>query len=196
MLEPSRFVVRERARPFRRVRAFDILDDTGNAIGTATETIGPLARCLRQITHKRVLPSRVEVRENPDDALVFTIRRTRYVAESRVEVRDALGELVGYFPSQSSPFGGGFYVYTCDDQLFAELTGDFVNSEYRVTAADEEQVLGRVTRQWPGLARKPFISADAYAVELNDTLAGQPIAKMLVLAAALTVDIFVQSEST
>ena len=40
-----------------------------------------------------------------------------------------------------------------------------------------------------------FTSADSYGVEINPELAEQPMAKMLILAAVLAIDLIYKSES-
>ena len=55
----------------------------------------------------------------------------------------------------------------------------------------EAMVLGGAA----GLAREMFFSADNYFLEINPELSEQPMAKMLLLAATLAVDIIYKSES-
>ena len=94
--------------------------------------------------------------------------------------------------------GGGFQVYDKDDQYFAEVKGNLIGFDYRFLTADGAVELGRVTKQIEGLsgiARKVFFSADHYLLQVNSELSEQPLAKMLLLATALAIDLIYKSES-
>lgn len=196
MLERNRFVVREHVKFLTDRNTYDILDaDTGEPLGTAHEQIGLTKRLLRWFVSKALLATRVEVREKPDDSLVFTIRRGAYVFRSRVEVLDSHGELVGWFRSKVLTISGGFHVYDRAGNHFAEVKGRLLGFDYRFVTPDGRVELGRVSKQWGGLAKELFTSADTYGVEVGEELNEQPLAKMLILAAALAVDMIYKEES-
>lgn len=195
MLEPNRFMVKEQVKFLQSYCTYDIYDDSGRSIGVAQEKLSPLTQILRWFVHKNLMATRVEVREKPDDALVFTISRGMFLLQSRVEVHDSLGELIGYFKSRFFSFSGGFHVYDRYDRHFAEVSGNFIGFQYRVVSTDGDFEFGRVTKQWTGLSLELFTTADTYAVEVNDELNEQPVAKMLVLAAALATDMIFKSGS-
>lgn len=199
MLDAQRFLVKERVKFLRSHASYDIFDGDDDAgpdpVGTAEEQISGLKQLLRWFVSKALMGTLIEVREKPDDALLFTIRRGFYIFRSRVEVRDGQGELVGYFKSKLLAIGGGFHVYTPDDRHFAEVKGNLIGFNYRVLTPDHAVELGSVSKKWGGVAKELFTSADTYAVTLSDDLQEQPLAKMLVLAAALAVDMIFKSES-
>ena len=139
------------------------------------------------------------MREKPDDSLVFSLKRSGYLFKSRLEVRDSMGVLVGYFKSKVLTFGGGFYVYGKDDKYFAEVKGNLIGFDYRFVTADGSVELGQVTKKiegLSGLSRELFFTADNYLLRVNGELTDQPLAKMLLLAAALAVDLIFKSESS
>jgi uncharacterized protein YxjI len=196
VLERSRFVVRERVKLLTDRITYAILDgDTGEQVGSAEEHIGTAVRLLRWFVSKHLMPTRVEVREKPDDSLVFTIRRGAYIFKSRVEVLDAHGELVGYFRSKVLTLGGALEVYDEDGHCFADVRGKWHGFDYRFVTPDGKVELARVSKQCEGLAKELFTSADTYGVEVSTELDEQPLAKMLILAAALAIDMIYKGES-
>lgn len=198
MLEPQRFLVKERVRFLAAHHTFDIYDadaDRPEPVGVASEVIGPLTRFMRWFVSKQLMGTTIEIREKPDDSLVFTIRRGAYLFRSRVEVLDAQGEPVGWFKSKLLTWAGGFHVYDKAGRSFAEVRGNFIGFDYRVLTPDGAVELGRVTKKWTSVVKEVFTSADTYLVELNDDLVEQPLAKMLVLAAVLATDMIFKSES-
>lgn len=201
MLEHQRYLMKERVKYLSSVQSYDIYEgDDGkpDVIGVAEEKIGFVTQAMRWFVSKQFMPTLVEVREKPDDSLVFTIRRGWYLFRSRVEVHDSQGNLIGYFKSKLISWSGGFYVYDARDQQFAELKGNLIGFNYKILTPDRSVELGSVSKKWKGIgeiARNLFTSADTYMIEVSPDLAEQPIAKMLILAAALATDIIFKSES-
>jgi uncharacterized protein YxjI len=198
VLESNAFVVKEHVKFISTTNTYDILDaNTGEVVGTAQEKVGGLVQVLRWFISKHIMPTRVEVREKPDDSLLFTIRRGAYIFRSKVEVLDAHGELVGYFKSKVLTISGGFHIYDKNDQHFAEIKGKWVGFNYRFLSPDGTVEMGKVSKKLTlkSALKELFTSADTYAVEVNPDLADEPMAKMLVLAAALAIDMIYKEES-
>jgi len=199
MLECNSFAIQEHKKILSSVQSYDMKNgETGELVGSAREDIGVLTKTLRWVVSKQFLPTKVEVREKPDDSLVFTLSRGWYLFRSRVEVRDAQGELVGYFKSKFFTISGGFHVYDKNDKYFAHVKGRLLGFDYRFLTEDGKVELGQVSKViggMAGVARELFFSADHYFLKINPDLTEQPMAKMLLLAATLAVDIIYKSES-
>ena len=198
MLEHNKYVIKERVKIISAVQSYDILDpETGQPIGLAEEKIGVFTQLLRWVMSKQFLPTRLEVREKPDDSLVFSIRRGWYLFRSRVEVLDAQDQLVGYFKSKFFTISGGFHVYDKDDHHFAEVKGKLFGWNYRFLTPDGKVEMGKVSKKLgaAGILKEMFTSADTFGVEVNPDLADEPMAKMLILAATLAIDVVYKSES-
>ena len=197
MLEHNTFVIKEKVKIISNVQSYDILDAEGELLGTAEETIGVVTQMLRWFLSKQFLPTRLEVREKPDDSLVFSIRRGWYLFRSRVEVHDSQDQLVGYFKSKFFTISGGFHVYDKDDQHFAEVKGKLLGWNYRFLTPDGKVEMGQVSKKLGamGILKELFTSADTFGVEVSEDLEDQPMAKMLILAATLAIDLIYKSES-
>lgn len=197
MLEHNKFVIKEKVKILSAVQSYDIFDEHGELIGTGQETIGVLTQICRWFMSKQFLPTRLEVREKPDDSLVFSIRRGWYLFRSRVEVHDSQGELIGYFKSKFFTISGGFHVYDKSDQHFAEVKGRLLGWNYRFLTPDGKVEMGRVSKKLGamGILKEMFTSADTFGVEVSEDLADEPMAKMLILAATLAIDLIYKSES-
>jgi uncharacterized protein YxjI len=196
MLEADKFMIKEQVKFLKSHHTYEIFDgDTQQPIGTAEEKISGFIKLMRWFVSKALMPTTIEIREKPDDSLVFTISRGWYLFRSKIEVRGADGELIGYFKSKLITFSGGFHVYDKDDRHFAEVKGNFIGFKYRVLTPDHSVELGKVSKEWGGLAKELFTSADTYMVDINDDLKSNPFSKILVLAAALATDMIFKSES-
>jgi len=191
-----RYLVKEQVKFLKSHHTYDIYDaDTSEQIGVAEENIGQITQILRWFVSKQLMPTTVEIREKPDDSLVFTISRGWYLFRSRVEIHDAQGALIGYFKSKIVSWSGGFYVYDKNDRQFAEVKGNFTGFKYSVVTPDGKVHLGKVSKTWGGMVKELFTSADTYMVEVDEDLSEQPISKMLVLASCLATDMIFKSES-
>ena len=189
MLDYQRYFVREHVAVLKTTDTYDIYDADGGAkVGTAREAVSGTVAALRWFVSKKLMPTRIEVREPPDGSLVFTISRGWYLFRAHVEVRDAQGELVGTFRSKLVTIGGGFWVYDKHGNEFAEVKGSWTGFHFRFLTPDGIE-LGEVSKKFEGLGKELFTSADSYLVTISDELAEQPLAKMLLLAAALAIDI-------
>ena len=196
MLEHRRFAIKEQIKFLKSHHTYDIFDgESGESIGVADETIGLLNKIGRWFISKQLMPTRVEVREKPDDSLVFSLNRGIYIFRSRVEIHDGQGSLIGYLKSKLISWSGGFYIYDKRDRVFGEVKGNLIGFNYRVVTPDGGVELGRVSKKWTSIVQELFTSSDTYMVEVNEDLDDQPIAKMLVLSAALAIDMIFKSES-
>jgi uncharacterized protein YxjI len=189
MLELQNFLIKEQVAFMKTADTYDVFNpENGVQVGQAKEVIGTFAAILRMVIGKKLMSTKVEVREHPEGALVFVIKKPVAFFQSVVEVYDAQGEKIGYFKSKLLSFGGGFWVYDKNDQQFAEVKGNWTGWEFKFLTPDGVE-LGQVTKKWAGVLKELFTSADNYVVSVSPHLAEQPIAKMLLLAAALAIDI-------
>ncbi len=198
MLEKNTFVVKEHVKLVSNSNTYDILDaESGAALGVAQEQLSILKQLLRFVLPKQIMSTVVEVREKPDDQLVFSIRRGPYLFRSRVEVLDADGALVGYYVSKFFTIGGGFHIYDKADQHFAEIKGKWTGFDYRFLSPDGKVEMGRVSKKLSlgSIVKDLFTSADTYAVQVSPDLTDEPMAKMLILAAALAIDTIYKEEN-
>jgi uncharacterized protein YxjI len=186
-------MVKEKVKFLKSHATYDIFDfETEDHLGTAEEKISGLIKTLRWVIDKSLMPTKVEI-EDHEGALVFSIKRSSFLFRARVEVLNASGEMIGYFKSKLFSLGGGFWVYDKKDRQFAEVKGNFIGFNYKIITPEGDE-LGKVTKKWGGVAKELFTSADTYMVDVSDELSDQPVAKMLVLAAALSIDIIFKSK--
>jgi uncharacterized protein YxjI len=167
VLEKNTFVVKEHVKFISNSNTYDVLDaQSGAQLGTAQENIGMLKQLLRFVLPKQWMATVIEVREKPDDQLVFTI-------------------------------SGGFHIYDKADQHIAEIKGKLFGFDYRFVSPDGKVEMGRVSKKLSlgSVVKELFTSADTYAVDVNPDLTDEPMAKMLILAAALAIDTIYKEEN-
>jgi uncharacterized protein YxjI len=189
-LDLKQFVVKEHVGFLKLADVFDIFDAATQArVALARETPGGLITALRFIVNKRMLPNTVTVTQGDENGpLLFLIRKPFTFIRSKVWVEDAAGKRLGYFKSKLFSFGGGFWVHDEFDRQVAEVQGDWKGWNFKFLASEGKE-LGLVTKKWGGLAKELFTSADTYAVSIHDDGGADRNLRILLLAAALAIDI-------
>ncbi len=185
MLEHNMFVVKEKAKFLSSRESYEILDETGNLIGTAEQRTGLLAKLLGAVTGD---PStEIEFREKPDDSLVFSVRRKGLLFK-KVQCLDAQGAVLGTYKAKRFSLKGGFHVYDKDGAHIAEIRGAWTKAEYTFYTPSGNDELGKVSKKWGGAMRELFSGADTYGVQITPFAAENPKTKMLMLGAAVAID--------
>lgn len=187
MLDRTTFLVKERVGFLKLVDTYDIYDPAGGAqLGIARENVGWLSRVLRLVMSKRLLPTTVEIREHETGPVILSLRRSGLL-RSRVVVRGQDGRDIGTFKSKLFSLGGGFHVLDALENPIAEIKGDWKGWNFRFLAPDGSE-LGKVTKQWAGLGKELFTSADTYVIALDERRPLPGNSAALLLAAGLAID--------
>ena len=189
-LDLDQFIVKEHVGMFKLTDVFDILDpNTQQKIALAREVPGGFIKFLRLVINKKALPTEVVVTQGDENGpVLFRIKKPFTLFRSRVSVLDASGVEVGYFKNKLFSFGGGFWVYDTSDNQVAEVKGDWKGRDFTFIGAEGKEI-GKVTMKWGGVAKELFTSADTYMVSLTGSSGENQVIKILLLSAALAIDI-------
>jgi len=188
MLALQQFFVKEHAGMMKTANAYDILNPQNQEkVGVAQEKPHHLFRMI----FKKAAPTALEMRDAQGE-LVFTIQKPlKLFGRPKIRVFDGEGNELGYFVSKMFSIGGGFNVYSPLGEQIAEVKGNWKSKEFQMIDPEKKE-LGKVSKQWAGMAKEMFTSADNYVVSVSDDVAQDNNTKMLLLAAALTIDIILK----
>jgi uncharacterized protein YxjI len=198
MLNRQSYYIREHVGFLKLSNTYDILDpETQEQIGIAKEKPGTLVQVLRFLIDKRMLPTKVFVYEGTDSEneanLLFSISRGVTLLNSRVNVLDENGQVLGWFKSKFFSLGGAFGVFDAAGHEIALLKGDWKGRNFRFLDSNQNEI-GKINQQWAGWTKEMFTSADRYIISLNEQ--PSPGKAILLLAAGLAVDtVFKESNS-
>jgi uncharacterized protein YxjI len=188
MLDRTQYFVREHVDFMKLSGKYDILDPQTKAkIGEATEGISGWIKFFRLLIDKKLMPTKFVVYETPDAQTrrrLFSIKRPVAFLRPKVQVFDAAGAPIGYFQAKVFTIGGAFRVFTVDGTEIALVKGDWKGWNFKFLSGDTE--LGVVTKQWAGLGKELFTTADNYMISIHG--ATDPTMSTLLLAAGLAVD--------
>jgi uncharacterized protein YxjI len=189
-LDLREFVVKEHVALVKLTDTFDIFDArTQQPVALARETPGGFIKFLRLLVNRQALPNQVTVWQGGETGpVLFTINKPFTLFRSRVIVRDGEGRDVGYLKSKIFSLGGGFWVYDMQNQQIAEVKGDWKGWNFKFLSGDGREI-GLIAKKWGGLAKELFTSADTYMVQIGESVGDSRAARILLLAAALAIDI-------
>ena len=189
LLEQNCFFVREHVALVKLTDTYDILNPgSGAVVGIAREEPPEWARWLRLVIDKKMLPTTINVYETEGMPPVLSIHRPFAFLRSTVTVTGPNGEMYGTLRSKLLTIGGGFTVYDASGAQVADVQGNWVGWSFEFVGSGGRQI-GRVTKEWSGVGRELFTSADSYMVWLNEYGAVSPQTAGLLLAAALSIDL-------
>jgi uncharacterized protein YxjI len=185
MFTKNTYLIRERVAFLKFADVYDLVDpETGQPAGVVQEKPDWWIHVLRFVVNKRILPTTLHFCREEGGAPVFVMHR-RFL-NLGISLSDANGRLLGSYKSKFFSLGGAFHVMDAQGQKVAELNGDWKGWNFKFTGVDGRE-LGVVTKQWAGVAKELFTSADNYVVNLS---AGQDARLMpLLMGVAIAVDI-------
>ena len=151
MLNRQTYYIREHVGFLKLSNTYDILDpETQEQIGIAKEKPGTLVQVLRFLIDKRMLPTKVFVYEGTDSEneanLLFSISRGVTLLNSRVNVLDENGQVLGWFKSKFFSLGGAFGVFDAAGNEIALLKGDWKGRNFRFLDSNQNEI-GKINQQ-------------------------------------------------
>lgn len=186
-LDRNLFLVKEHVGMFKAANNFDIFcPDSGEEILHCREdNLGVFTKLLRFTDYKRMTPFEIEIR-TPDGQTLVTVKRGISIFLSKVDVLDENGSRIGGFKQKFFSIGGKFKVLDASDNEVCTLKGKWTGWDFRFLAGERE--LAHVSKQWAGLGKEIFTSADNYVLEINESVpAGSP-GRKLIMAAVMCID--------
>jgi uncharacterized protein YxjI len=188
VLEKNKFIVKGQMKALSSKRAYEIADgDSGQTLGMATENVGFLAMLLGMAMGKDNMSMTIEVRQQSDNALLFSVRRSGLFMK-KIQALDAQGQVLGTYKAKMFSLSGGFHVYDKDVKHFCEIKGNMFKAEYKFVTPDGATEMGSVSRTWGGLAKSLLTGTGTYGVQIAPAFADNTTAKILILGAAIAVD--------
>ena len=191
MLHLDTWLIKERVGLLKLVDVYDIFDPaTGSQVGVAKETPPLIAQILRVFVGKRWIPTQVTVSASPEPGsqVFFTLDKPFAFFRPKVIVYEAAGQPLGYMVGKLFTIGGGFHVYDMNDQQVAEVQGDFLGWNFSLVDVAGQRI-GTITKKWAGIGKELFTSADNYVVQAEGPAKTDQRRKILLLGAALAIDI-------
>ena len=172
---------------FKAANNYDIYDpQTGHiTMECREERLGIFTKILRFTDFKRMTPFDIQIR-TPDGHQIVRITRGISVFLSEVNVLDGNDQRIGGFKQKFFSIGGAFSVFDTSQRLVCQLKGKWTGWDFRFMADETE--LAHVTKKWAGIGKELFTSADNYVLEIAESVPRDNVARQLILAAVMCID--------
>ncbi len=181
------FLIKEHVGIFKAANNYDIHDPAnGEVIMECREpTLGFFTKLLRFTDYKRMTPFDVQIR-TADGQPVVRIQRGVSIFLSKVVVSDHNNEVIGGFQQKFFSIGGKFDVLDKNDNPICKLQGKMLGWNFHFMDGDRQ--LAHVSKEWAGLGKELFTSADNYILEISDSVGDDENTRKLILAAVMCID--------
>lgn len=181
------FLVKEHVGLFKAANNFDIYDpSTGELMMECREpSLGMITKLLRFTDYKSMTPFDVQIR-SADGQPIVRIQRGISLFLSKVIVTDHNNDVIGSFAQKLFSIGGKFDVLDKHDVVACQLEGTWTGWNFAFNRDGQE--LARVSKQWSGLGKEFFTSADNYVLEIAEQVPQDDDVRRLILAAVMCID--------
>lgn len=186
-LQRNLFLVKEHVGMFKAANNYDIHDpETGDIILNCREPdLGLFTKIFRFTDFKRSTPFNIKI-TTPAGEQVIRIRRGITLFLSNIQVFDENDMLIGGFKQKLFSIGGKFTVLDADEQPLCELKGKWTSWDFRFMRDEHE--FAHVSKQWSGLGKELFTSADNYILEISEIVPPDSPMRQLIMAAVMCID--------
>ena len=181
------FLVKEHVGMFKAVNNYDIHDPQTDDLlmECREERLNFLTKLFRFTDYKRMTPFDIQIR-TPDGQQLIRITRGISLLLSSVSVFDENDQLIGGFKQKFFSIGGAFNVLDANDQPVCTLEGKWTGWDFKFMAGETE--FAHITKKWGGIGKELFTSADNYALEISEAVPADHVARQLILAAVMCID--------
>ncbi len=181
------FLIKEHVGMFKAANNYDIYDpeDGSLLMECREEKLGIFTKMLRFTDYKRMTPFDVQIRTSAGQQVV-RVKRGISLFLSKVQVFDENDQLIGMFKQKLFSLGGAFTVLDAEEVPVCQLKGKWTGWDFKFLAGENE--LAHVTKKWAGLGKEFFTSADNYVLSISPDVPAQSVARQLILAAVMCID--------
>ena len=185
--ELNTFLVKEHAGIFKAANNYDVFDiATGEKVLECREpNLGIFTKLFRFTDYKRMTPFHIEIRDTAGNVVV-EVKRGISVFLSKVEVYDGEGVYIGGFKQKLFSIGGKFNVLDDQQNEICKLKGKWTSWDFKFVDKDTEYA--HVSKEWAGLGKELFTTADNYMLEIYDNAPQDSNMRKLILAAVMCID--------
>jgi uncharacterized protein YxjI len=186
-LAANTYLVKEHVGMFKAANNFDLYDPGSNQIVMECREpkLGFFTKLFRFTDYKRMTPFNIEIR-TPDGQQVARVQRGVSIFLSSVTVYDGNNHKVGGFKQKFFSIGGAFRVLDARDQPICELKGKWTGWDFRFMQGETQ--LAHVSKQWAGIGKELFTSADNYVLEMSSEVPADDPLRVLILSAVMCID--------
>ncbi len=188
-LNRNAFFVKEHVGMFKAANNYDIAtpENQEEVLIECREDLGFFTKLFRFTDYKRNTPFNI-VMKTPSGEPVLRVSRGVTILTSKVDVWDENNQRVGGFKQKLFSFGAKFTVLDAQDQPVCMLKGNWRGWDFKFIRSQDEEVVAEVSKEWAGMAKELFTSADNYVLSINESVPEDAPIRLLIMAAVVCID--------
>jgi uncharacterized protein YxjI len=187
-------VFSQKAKLIELTNEYKIQAEDGSELGMVKEEgQSKLKKAARFVSNLDQFMTHTLAVYDADDSKVLELVRPRKVFKSKLQVKDGSGREVGEIV-QKNVFGKiRFDLQGAGGQELGQIRAQNWRAwNFSIVDAGEREV-AKINKQWAGLGKEMFTTADNYAVEIDPLVTGD--LRLLVLASAAGIDTALKQDS-
>ena len=189
--ESNTYFIDEKVNFFKFENCYQIYNDKGENIGAIKQKLNIVQKLLSLLISKTMLPFLLEIKDSNDN-LEVTISRGWTFILSKITIKNAQGEAIGYIKQKFKLFTPTFNIFNTSEELIAEISGDWKAWNFTINDAANNQI-GSISKKWAGAMKELFTTADKYNVQIEENYANLEN-KIAILAGAITIDMVLKEK--
>lgn len=183
--ESNSYFIDEKVNFFKFENCYQIYNEKGQTIGTIKQKLTTGQKILRLFLGKPMLPFLLEI-NNSEDILQATISRGWTFFMSKITIKNANGDTVGYIKQKFQLLKPKFIICDAIENQIAEISGDWKAWNFKINDSNSNQI-GTISKKWAGAMQEIFTSADKYHVNIESNF-DKLENKVAIIAGAITID--------
>lgn len=191
LLKTNLFFVKEHLGLFKASSNYDIYDPESKQLLFQCREIdlNIVSKLLRFTGFKRCTPFDIQITTENSER-VLKLKKGISLFLSRVSVYDENEKKVGYLKQRLFPLGNNFDVFDVNDTLICSLNGSLFAWDFKFVR--NQEAIGAVTKKWAGIGKELFTTADNYILEINSSVAKDDLARLMMVASVLCIDMVIK----
>ncbi len=183
--DSNSFFIDEKVGFFKFENCYQVFNDKGESLGSINQKLTIFQKILRLLIKKAMLPFLLEIK-NKNGEMEATISRGWTFFLSKIEVKDELGNNIGFIKQKFKLFKPTFKISDSSGTEVAEISGDWKAWNFVISDTSKNKI-GTISKKWAGAMQEIFTSADKYNVTIDPSYANKD-SKIAIISAAVTID--------
>jgi uncharacterized protein YxjI len=188
-LEKQLFVD-EKVNAFKFKNEYSLYNDAGEVVGSIHQLLSTWEKIRKLLISQKITPFNYEIR-NSHGEIIAEIKKgwTFWLPKIQLVMN---GAVIGVIHQRFKLIKPKFDIYDNNNQPIGSIKGNWSHWQFDITS-DKGIELGHVSKKWAGIAKELFTTADKYIVNIDPSVQDEKM-RMLVLSAALTIDLVLKEQ--
>ena len=186
----TQIFVDEKVNAFKFKNEYSLYNESGEVIGSIHQLLSTWEKIRKLLMSQKLTPFQYEIRNSQGEVIAkikkgwtFWLPKIQFVMN---------GAVIGVIHQRFKLINPKFDIYDDNNQPIGSIKGNWSHWQFDITSAKGIQ-LGHVSKKWAGITKELFTTADKYIVNIDPNVQDEKM-RMLVLSAALTIDLVLKEQ--